>query len=253
MVRLGTIPRPRFAQGPLCQRGQTAAPLMRSCGITRWNYPGPLYGDRINEKPGINWDSAGRHEKTRYFSGKRHIFNRDRLASGAFFLGQLETGTSAAVGVLFSCPGRPRKGPGRRRAAGRTRGPRSPKSRSYQAIQGRRAAPPAPEVSSSSRRKRTGFAAHGEIIADGPEKRKRASRANGGVNRAENNAGAVKTPVLRVSITAIAPGRSVTRRYSSCADERDAGPRTPRNEPETKGHFPQKRRGASLCPIFKGF
>ena len=213
-----------------------------------------LYGDRIFKKNGINRDSVGKHKKTRYFSGKRHIFNRDRLASGAFFLGQLETGTSAAVGVLFSCPGRPRKGPGRRRAAGHTRGgPGSPKSRSYQAIEGRRAAPPAPEVSSSSRRKRTGFAAHGEIIADGPGKRKRASRANGGVNRAENNAGAVKTPVLRGSITAIALGRSVTRCYSSRADERDTGPRTPRNGPGAKGHFPQKRRGASLCPIFKGF
>ena len=192
-----------------------------------------MYGDKIFKKTGINRDSTGRHEKTRYFSGKRHIFNRDRLASGAFFLGQLETGASAAVGVLFSCPGRPRKGPGRRRAAGRTRGPRSPKSRSYQAIQGRRAAPPVPEVS-SSRRKRTGFAAHGEIIADDPRKGKGAGRANGGVNRAENNAEAVKTSVLRVSITAIAPGWSVTRRYSSRADERDAGPRTLQNRPGAK-------------------
>ena len=101
-----------------------------------------LYGDRIFKKTGINRDSTGKHRKTRYFSGKRYIFNRDRLASGAFFLGQLETGTSAEVGVLFSCPGRPRKGPGRRRVAGRTRGPRSPKTRLFQAIQGRRAAHP---------------------------------------------------------------------------------------------------------------
>lgn len=158
------------------------------------DFPFLLYGDRIFKKTGINRDSTGRHEKTRYFSGKRHIFNRDRLASGAFFLGQLETGTSAAVGVLFSCPGRPRKGPGRRRAAGRTRGPRSPKSRSYQAIQGRRAAPPVPEVSSSSRRKRTGFAAHGEIIADGPGKRKGRAVQTGALIVQKVTAGPLKPP-----------------------------------------------------------
>lgn len=211
-----------------------------------------MCGDRINEKPGINRDSTGRHEKTRYFSGKRHIFNRDRLASGAFFLGQLETGTSAAVGVLFSCPGRPRKGPGRRRAAGRTRGPRSPETRLFQAIQGRRAAPPVPEVS-SSRRKRTGFAAHGEIIADEPGKGKGAGRANGGVKCAENNGGPVKSPVFGVSITAIAPGRSVTRCYSSRADERDTGPRTPQNRPGAIGHFPRFCIRLSDCLIFKAF
>ena len=55
---------------------------------------------------------------------------------------------------------------------GRMRGPRSPETLVNQPLQGRRAAPPAPEVSSSSRRKRAGFAAHGEIIADGPEKGK---------------------------------------------------------------------------------
>lgn len=57
-------------------------------------------------------------------------------------------------------------------AVGRMRGPRSRKTLADQAIDGRRAAPPAPEVSSSSRRKRAGFAAHGEIIADGPGKGK---------------------------------------------------------------------------------
>ncbi len=212
-----------------------------------------LYGDRINEKPGINRDSTGRHEKTRYFSGKRHIFNRDRPASGAFFLGQLETGASTRSASFFHAlegPGRAQDGGG---AAGRTRGPRRPKSRSYQAIQGRRAAPPVPEVSSSSRRKRTGFAAHGEIIADEPEKGKGASRANGGVNRAENNAGPVKSPVLRVSITAIAPGRSVTRRYSSRADECDTGPRTPRNGLGAILQIARNREELRNCPKIKGF
>ena len=212
-----------------------------------------MYGDRIFKKNGINRDSVGKHKKTRYFSGKRHIFNRDRLASGAFFLGQLETGTSAAVGVLFSCPGRPRKGPEWRRAAGRTRGaqePGNPPISSHTRQEGRS---PVPEVSSSSRRKRTGFAAHGEIIADGPGKGKGPDCANRGVKRAENNGWAVKSSVLGVSITAITPGRSVTRCYSSRADERDAGPRTPQNRPGAIGHFLRLRVRLSDCPVFKAF
>ncbi len=76
------------------------------------------------------------------------------------------------VGALFLCPGRPRKDPGTAVVGPGIRGPRNRESPVYQGLQGRRAAPPAPEVSSSSRRKRAGFAAHGEIIADGPEKGK---------------------------------------------------------------------------------
>ena len=79
----------------------------------------------------------------------------------------------------------------------------------------------APEVS-SSRRKRAGFAAHGEIIADGPQNGKGRSRANGALKRAEINAGPVKSPFLGVSITAIGAGWGVTRCYFSRAD---AGPR----------------------------
>ncbi|NBI65765.1 hypothetical protein D1646_02860 [Pseudoflavonifractor sp. 60] len=43
MVLSGTIPRPRFARLPPFKRGQAASPLVRSCGITRWNCPGSLY------------------------------------------------------------------------------------------------------------------------------------------------------------------------------------------------------------------
>lgn len=71
--------------------------------------------------------------------------------------------------------------------------PRSPESRLFQALHGRRATRLAPEVSSSSRRKRAGFAAHGEIIADGPQNGKGRSRANGPLKRAEINAGPVKS------------------------------------------------------------
>ena len=39
----GQSPALASLRGPLCQRGQAASPLVRSCGITRWNYSGPLY------------------------------------------------------------------------------------------------------------------------------------------------------------------------------------------------------------------
>ena len=39
----GQSPALASLRGPLCQRGQAASPLVRSCGIIRWNYPGPLY------------------------------------------------------------------------------------------------------------------------------------------------------------------------------------------------------------------
>ena len=76
---------------------------------------------------------------------------------------------------------------------GRMRWPGGPETLVNQPLQGRRAAPPAPEVS-SSRRKRAGFAAHGEIIADGPRKSKGAGRANGALKRAEINTCPGKRP-----------------------------------------------------------
>ena len=76
---------------------------------------------------------------------------------------------------------------------GRMRGPRSRKTVVNQAIQGRRAAPPAPEVS-SSRRKRAGFAAHGEIIADGPGKGKGRAVQTGALNVQKITAEVLKPP-----------------------------------------------------------
>ena len=149
------------------------------------------------------------------------------------------------IGALFSCPGRPRKGPGRRRGRGAYAGAREPETLVDQAIQGRRAAPPAPEVS-SSRRKRAGFAAHGEIIADGPGNGKGAGRANRALNRAEINGGSVKSLVSGVSITAIGAGRSVTRCYSSRAKASDAGPWAQKINPEQSDIF---TASVSVCPI----
>lgn len=78
--------------------------------------------------------------------------------------------------------------------AGRIEGPGGPESPVNQPLQGRRAAPPAPEVSSSSRRKRAGFAAHGEIIADGPGKGKGRAVQTGALNVQKITAGVLKPP-----------------------------------------------------------
>ena len=129
---------------------------------------------------------------------------------------------------------------------GRMRWPGSPETLVNQPLQGRRAAPPAPEVSSSSRRKRAGFAAHGEIIADGPGNGKGAGRANRALNRAEINGGSVKSLVSGVSITAIGAGRSVTRCYSSRAKASDAGPWAQKINPEQSDIF---TASVSVCPI----
>ena len=77
---------------------------------------------------------------------------------------------------------------------GRMRGPRSRETLADQAIDGRWAASPAPEVSSSSRRKRAGFAAHGEIIADGPGKGKGRAVQTGALNVQKITAGVLKPP-----------------------------------------------------------
>ena len=78
--------------------------------------------DRIFEKCGITRDRVGKHEKTRFFSGKRGIFNRDRLARGGPILGQLETRASRRSALFFHAldgPGRAQDGGG---AVGRMRG-----------------------------------------------------------------------------------------------------------------------------------
>ena len=118
--------------------------------IVSRNLPKLVYGDNVFKKTGINREGAGRHKKTRYFSGKQGIFSRDGPASGARIIGQVETGASA-WSALFFCA---QDGPGRaqeRRQRGRAYpGPRSRESPVYQGLQGRRAAPPAPEVAAAA-------------------------------------------------------------------------------------------------------
>ena len=76
---------------------------------------------------------------------------------------------------------------------GRMRWPGGPETLVNQPLQGRRAAPPAPEVS-SSRRKRAGFAAHGEIIAGRPRKGKGRAVQTGALNVQKITAGVLKPP-----------------------------------------------------------
>ena len=128
---------------------------------------------------------------------------------------------------------------------GRMRWPGGPETLVNQPLQGRRAAPPAPEVSSSSRRKRAGFAAHGEIIADGPGKGKGRAVQTGALNVQKITAGVLKPP-LRASITAIGAGRTVTRRYSGRSEASDAEPWAREIGPE---QFFKSTKPAKNCRI----
>ena len=131
-----------------------------------------MYGDNVFKKTGINREGAGRHKKTRYFSGKQSIFSREGPASGARIIGQVETGASARSALFFCAQEGPRNGGS---GAGHIEGqePCKPCISRLTRQEGRSTRP----GSRSSRPKRAGFAAHGEIIADGPRKSKGAGRA----------------------------------------------------------------------------
>lgn len=114
--------------------------------------------------------------------------------AGAQFSDNLRRGRRRGRRSFFHAldgPGRAQDGGG---AVGRMRWPGGPETLVNQPLQGRRAAPPAPEVSSSSRRKRAGFAAHGEIIADGPGKGKGRAVQTGALNVQKITAGVLKPP-----------------------------------------------------------
>lgn len=95
------------------------------------------------------------------------------------------------IGVLFSCPGRPRNGGG-------ASGAYQPAERRKTLIQGHFRAqegPLGPSRKSQQQTKRTGFAALEDSIADEAPEGKRAKRANGALNRAEINGRGAKTGV----------------------------------------------------------
>lgn len=74
-----------------------------------------VYGDNVIEKHGINRDSTGDREKTRYLCGKQGIFTRDRALIRPGFIRQLETRASTRSASFFHAlgsPGRPHNGGG---------------------------------------------------------------------------------------------------------------------------------------------
>lgn len=145
-----------------------------------------LYGDNVTEKHGINRDRTGDREKTRYLCGKQGIFTRDRALIRPGSIRQLETRASTRSASFFHAlggPGRPYNGGG---AAGAYRTHNGAKPLKQGHLRAKRG-PLGPSRKSQQQTKRTGFAAHGHSIAETAPEGKRASRANGALNRAKIN------------------------------------------------------------------
>ena len=144
---------------------------------------GRLYGDNVIEKHGINRDSTGDREKTRYLCGKQGIFTRDRALIRPGFIRQLETRASTRSASFFHAlgsPGRPHNGGGEA-GAYRTRNGAKPLKQGH--LRAKRG-PLGPSRKSQQQTKRMGFAAHGHSIAETAPEGKRASCANGALIRA---------------------------------------------------------------------
>ena len=142
-----------------------------------------VYGDNVIEKHGINRDSTGDREKTRYLCGKQGIFTRDRALIRPGFIRQLETRASTRSASFFHAlgsPGRPHNGGGEA-GAYRTRNGAKPLKQGH--LRAKRG-PLGPSRKSQQQTKRTGFAAHGHSIAETAPEGKRASCANGALIRA---------------------------------------------------------------------
>ena len=145
-----------------------------------------MYGDNVFEKDGIRRDRTGDGEKTRCLCGKRGIFDRDGPAMGPQIIRQLERRASRRSASFFhalASPGRPRNGGGAAGAYCTSNGAKPLKQGHLRAKRG----PLGPSRKSQQQTKRTGFAAHGHSIAETAPEGKRASRANGALNRAKIN------------------------------------------------------------------
>lgn len=207
-----------------------------------------MYGDNVIEKHGINRDRTGDHEKTRYLCGKQGIFTRDRALIRPGFIRQLETRASTRSASFFHAlgsPGRPHNGGG---AAGayRTRNGAKPLKQGH--LRAKRG-PLGPSRKSQQQTKRTGFAAHGHSIAETAPEGKRASRANGALNRAKINGRGQKQGFGGVDRRRGSVTSCYSRRYGGGGDRAQAR----QNGPFAKGHFRQSRGDVSLCPYFLGF
>lgn len=188
-----------------------------------------LYGDNVFEKHGINRDRTGDREKTRYLCGKQGIFTRDRALIRPGFIRQLETRASTRSASFFHAlgsPGRPHNGGG---AAGayRTRNGAKPLKQGH--LRAKRG-PLGPSRKSQQQTKRTGFAAHGHSIAETAPEGKRASCANGALNRAKINGWGQKQGFGGSDRRA----GSVTNRYSRRYDDGGDRAQARQNPPFSK-------------------
>ena len=154
--------------------------------LSRLRVVSSVYGDNVFEKHGINRDRTGDREKTRYLCGKQGIFTRDRALIRPGSIRQLETRASTRSASFFHAlggPGRPYNGGGAAGAYCTHNGAKPLKQGHLRAKRG----PLGPSRKSQQQTKRTGFAAHGHSIAETASEGKRASRANGALNRAKIN------------------------------------------------------------------
>lgn len=207
-----------------------------------------VYGDNVIEKHGINRDRTGDREKTRYLCGKQGIFTRDRALIRPGFIRQLETRASTRSASFFHAlggPGRPYNGGGAAGAYCTHNGAKPLKQGHLRAKRG----PLGPSRKSQQQTKRTGFAAHGHSIAETAPEGKRASRANGALNRAKINGRGQKQGFGGVDRRRGGVTSCYSRRYGGGGDRAQAR----QNNPFAKGHFRQSRGDVSLCPYFLGF
>ena len=207
-----------------------------------------MYGDNVIEKHGINRDRTGDREKTRYLCGKQGIFTRDRALIRPGFIRQLETRASTRSASFFyavGSPGRPHNGGGAAGAYCTSNGAKPLKQGHLRAKRG----PLGPSRKSQQQTKRTGFAAHGHSIAETAPEGKRASRANGALNRAKINGRGQKQGFGGVDRRRGSVTSCYSRRYGGGGDRAKAR----QNGPFAKGHFRQSRGDVSLCPYFLGF
>ena len=202
-----------------------------------------VYGDNVIEKHGINRDRTGDREKTRYLCGKQGIFTRDRALIRPGFIRQLETRASTRSASFFHAlgsPGRPHNGGG---AAGayRTRNGAKPLKQGH--LRAKRG-PLGPSRKSQQQTKRTGFAAHGHSIAETAPEGKRASCANGALNRAKINGWGQKQGFGGVDRRS----GGVTSRYSRRYDGDGYRPKAQRKQADAILQNRRNREELQNCP-----
>ena len=186
----------------------------------------PVYGDNVIEKHGINRDRTGGREKTRYLCGKQGIFTRDRALIRPGSIRQLETRASTRSASFFHAlggPGRPYNGGG---AAGAYRTHNGAKPLKQGHLRAKRG-PLGPSRKSQQQTKRTGFAAHGHSIAETAPEGKRASRANGALNRAKINGRGQKQGFGGVDRRRGGVTSCYSRRYDGSGDRAQARQNAP--------------------------